>query len=155
MATADPYAGRTVDVLAFRGQTPTGTALLAQDLLSGGGQICTGIVKLAQWFVLELLRIQGSAPFDADGGTLFYQRLASGRFRTDTDVYVAFGFAVGDITARARQVETAATPLDEQFAAAVLDAVTVAPGKVTLHVALTSAAGTARQVILPIPFTPR
>ncbi len=78
--------GRTYDTLALRGQVPVGSVLLAQDLLAGGGQVATGMIKLAQWFVLQLCTEQGSLPFDPLAGTTFLTKLAAGRLRTETDL---------------------------------------------------------------------
>ena len=47
-----------------------------------------------------------------------------------------------------------AEPADERFASATLTGVTVAPGAVTLRVTVATRAGTARKVILPLPYTP-
>ncbi len=151
----DPYDGRTIDVLVLRGQQPTGDALLSQDWLEGGGQVATGVVKLAQWAVSELLKERGSQPFDPHGGTTFFTKLLNGWLRTETDVFVAFGFAVGDIQARAAQVEPAGIPADEAFSTWVLDRVAVAPGSVQLHTTLATKAGGSRRLILPIPLTTR
>lgn len=151
MSTPADFAGRRFDVAVLRGQRPSGDALASQDILASGGQACAGILKLAQWFVATLLKEQGSMPFDPTSGTTFYTKLASGRLRTAADVFVAFGFAVGDVQAQAKALETAATPADEQFAGAVLDRVEVGNGGVRLHVTLSSAAGTSRAVLLPIP----
>lgn len=151
MSLPSAQDGRTYDTCVLRGQRPAGASRLAQDFLADGGQLCTGVVKLAQWFVMQLCTVAGSMPFDPAAGTSFFAKLATGRLRTETDVFVAFSFAVGDIQALARRVETDATPADERFADAVLDAVAVAPGYAQLHITLTTAAGTSRPIILPVP----
>ncbi len=148
--TAD-YAGRKFDVLALRGYRPAGDVLLTQDALADGGQICVGIIKLSQWFVAELLTARGSVAYDPTRGTDLYTKLANSRLRTETDVFVAFGFAVGDVKATASLVEPADAPADERFADAVLLAVAIAPGFAQLTVALSSQAGTSRRFIVPVP----
>lgn len=145
------YAGRKKDILALRGQRAVGAAPLTQDVLAGGGQVCVGIVKLAQWFVTTLLTRVDSVRFRPGIGTSFYTKLMAGQLRTETDVFVAFGFAVGDLKAQARTIETTTTPRDEQFADAVLLSVAVLPGYAQLHVSLRSKAGDSRTMILPIP----
>lgn len=152
---SDPYAGRKVDILVLRGQKPVGEAPLAQDWLGDGGQVCAGVVKVAQWAVVELLTIRGTRQFDQPGGTEFFSKLMSGRMRTETDVFVAFGFGVGDIQARARQVEPVDAPADERFADWVLNRVAIATGEVLLYTTLSTAAGDDREVILPIPIAQR
>ena len=153
MSLVTGLTGRTYDVSAFRGQTATGLAVLDSALFNTNdpGEAITGIVKLAQWFVIELLTIAGSDPYDPTRGTNFMSTLLSGGVQTDTDLFVAFGFAVGIIRMRARQIETATTPTDEQFSAATITSATIAPGQVSMNILLTSAAGTARPVLLPLP----
>jgi hypothetical protein len=145
---------RTYDVLAFHGAAARGEVLLDQSLVASGGSVCTGGQKLAQWFTVELLTARGSLPYAPERGTRFLPELVAGRLRSETDVLVAFGFAVGDIRASAAQLETAATPDDERLAAATADRVVILPGVVRLHITITSRAGAARSITLPVATTP-
>lgn len=158
MSLALAYSGRTFDVLALRSPSPTSLSLVSQSLfndgLDMGGDVCTGIVKLAQWFLIQLLTPQGSKLYDPLDGTTFISKLIAGQLRTDTDVQMAFGFAVGQITTRARQLQTDATPLDEQFGTATLTQVQIAPGTLTLNITMTSQAGSSWTLIVPIPTVP-
>ena len=151
MRLTSDYTGRLVDVLVFRGVQPTGVTLTTEDWLGGGGQVCTGILKLCQWALAEFFTEAGSVRFDATRGVPFLTLLRNGQLRTETDVFIAFGFAVGEIKALARTIETDATPADEQFDTWVLDRVVLSPGTCALYTTISSAAGIARPVILPIP----
>lgn len=152
MSTVADYAGRVYDVAAFRGQKPSGDALLDQSLLDAesGGEICTGVQKVAQWFLIELLTVRGSVAYDPDRGTTFMQELLRGQLRSELDVHQAFSFAVGAIRMRAARLARASDPDDERFSGATLNSVLIGPGYVTLRIAVTTAAGAARKVILPI-----
>ena len=147
-------SGRTYDVVALTGQRPSGDALLSGEFLDSGGLGCTGIIKLAQWFVAELLTPEGSVAYAPDRGTGLFDRLATGSLRTEADVFAAFGFAVGQVQAIAAAVETTTMPADERFADAVLLGVEIHPGFLSLSVALTSRAGSSREIIMPIPTVP-
>jgi hypothetical protein len=153
--TLADYQGRLHDVAAFRGQVPAGEALLDGTLFDAesAGEICVGVVKLAQWFLIELMTERGSRPYDDECGTTFMTELRTGRLRTELDVFVAFNFAVGDIQARARSLESDTDPADERFADAVLQSAVIFPGYVQLHIAVTSRAGNTRKAILPIATT--
>lgn len=154
MSVAD-YAGRTYDVLAFRGAAARGEVRLDQSLFGAdaAGTICTGIQKLAQRFVLELLTERGSLPYSPARGTTFMTRLRQGRLRSEADVFVAFGFALNDLELSLTAEEAGTDPDDERFASASLDKVFIEPGVVVLHVTVLSRAGTARKVILPVATT--
>jgi hypothetical protein len=149
LATLTP--GRTYDVMAFRGQVASGFAPLSQDFLAAGGQVGTGKAKLAQWFVATLLTDAGSKPYDLAAGTTFLAKLRTGQLRTETAVFVAYGFAVGDILAQARAVQTAATPPYEMLVSAPLTSVTLSGGVAVLAITISTAAGASVPVILPIP----
>jgi hypothetical protein len=156
--TVADYVGRTFDVLALRNVQPVGAYPVDQSLFGGnvapGGEVCTGIVKLAQWFTITLLTPKGSQQYNPNNGTTFITKLLNGSVRTETDVFIAFGFAMGDIKMLAAQSETADTPLDEQYGVAILNSVVISSGIVVLRITLTSQAGSSWKLILPIPTAP-
>lgn len=152
--TITAYQGRTVDVMAFQDVVGPGKeARLTPSLVTGGGTVCTGIQKLAQRFLLELLTEQGTILHLPERGTRFLPNLRRG-IRTELDVFTAFGFAVANAARNLRADETTADPDDERFARAELTSVALLPGHVTLHIRLTSRAGTSRPVILPLALVP-
>jgi hypothetical protein len=143
--------GRAFDLAALRGQQDTpAPQLLDQDLLAGGGAAVTGIVKLCQWAVATLLTPVGSRPYSKAVGTTLYGRLVAGTLRTETDVAVAFAFAAGDVLAQAKAIQTTATPADETLTGLDLAGVVLTPGSAALSIAVTTAAGATRRVLLPL-----
>ncbi len=155
MSTVADYVGRVYDVAAFRGQRSAGDVLLDQSLLDddSGGAICTGAQKVAQWFVIELMTATGSIPYEPSRGTPFIAELARGQLRSELDVYQAFSLAVGIISTLAAKHTVAADPADERFTGAELLAVSLGPGAARLTIKVSTAAGDARKVILPIETT--
>jgi hypothetical protein len=70
--------------------------------------------------------------------------------RDVTDLFATFAFAVGLIRRQFRATQQASDPLDEQFQKAILNSASISGGQVRMQITLTSNAGTARQVILPV-----
>lgn len=147
---------RVYDVLAFQGAKRIGEVRLEQILFDevAAGMLCTGIQKLAQRFVLELLTEQGSMFYLPDRGTQFMTQFRQGYLRNETDVFIAFNIALNDAELNLTAEELATDPDDERYASATLDSVTIAAGTVVLYVTLMSRAGTIRKVILPVATTP-
>jgi hypothetical protein len=149
--------GRKVDVLAFVGARPTGSQLLQQDLLRPleGGQVCVGVQKLAQRWLIEFLTIRGSMKYKPDRGCDFMREVRSQALRTESDVYAAFMAARSQVANNLRAEDLATDPADERYAGAELLSVVIRPDRtVVLTVEITSAAGTSRKVILPLTVGP-
>lgn len=150
MSTVADYIGRTYDVLAFRGADATKQVELSQTLADEGGEICTGIQKLAQKWLLEMLTMQGSMPFLPTRGTTFLTAAFQGRLQTELDVRTAFALAAADIKDNLSKDYTDNTPDDERLESSTLLSVTINPDGLAISVRLLSLAGTTRAVILPI-----
>jgi hypothetical protein len=148
----NPYQGRQYDVLALRGATTTGEVELSQSLFDErvDGEICVGIQKLAQRWIMEFLTELGSMRFQTDRGCRFVTDLRRGRLRSQADVVTSFGFSAFTITNNLRNEETVDMPDDERFDRAELVEITVAQDIVSLRVNVLSLAGSAREVILPV-----
>lgn len=153
MTTYLDYAGRTVDVLAFRGQTAQGEARLAQSLADdeSGGEVCAGAQMVAQAWALQFLTEQGSVAYAPTAGGSFMVAARQGRLLTETDVFQQFNLAAAQVRRTLRAAEAPADPADERFESAALTRVAIAPGSVSLYVTVRTAAGTERQVVLPLP----
>lgn len=155
MSLAD-YATRKYDYLAFRnvsslGEKQLGMALYAEDT---AGQICTGIQKLVQRWALEFLTEVGSMTGLPNRGCDFLFRVRRGALRSQADVLTAFSSANLFITRSLRNEEYAGMPDDERFATAELTSVEIQPGYMNLTVMISSMAGDARAVILPVETLP-
>jgi hypothetical protein len=147
---------RIYDVLALQGAKPMGEVRLEQILFTeaAAGQLCTGVQKLAQRFVLELLTEKGSMLYLPGRGTTFMIQFRQGYLRTETDVFIAFNLALNDLELSLTAEELATDPDDERYALATLDSVSILSGTIVMHVTLRSLAGTSRKVIMPISTTP-
>jgi hypothetical protein len=147
---------RVYDVLAFQGAKLLGEVRLDQILFSeaAAGMLCTGIQKLAQRFVLEVLTEKGSMLYLPDRGTTFMTRFRQGYLRVEADVFIAFNLALNDAELNLTAEEADTDPDDERYASASLDLVIITVDAVVLHVTVQSRAGNTRAVILPIATTP-
>lgn len=156
MAVSD-YARRRFDLLALQGASTLAPVILQQTLFGpqNAGQVCTGVQKLAQRWVLEFLTALGSMPFHMQTrGTDFVTQLQQGRLRTEYDVQSQFSFAELQIRQNLHNEDTADMPLDEQLARAELTELTISNLGIQLSITVVSRAGTSRAVILPIAITP-
>jgi hypothetical protein len=168
MALSD-YATRKYDYLGLQNTAGTGDRRLGLELFNKdtSGQITTGAQKLAQRWLLEFMTERGSMPGLPLRGSSFMRTARTGGFRTPMSVRTEF--AVADLTIKnnLRAEETAAMPLDERFASAEITNVAILPGFdvsqksgttaafLTLGVKITSRAGDAREIVLPIEIVPR
>jgi hypothetical protein len=154
--SAVQYIGRSFDLLALRGVSESGEVLLDQSLFDehSSGEICTGIVKLAQMWAIEFMTDLGSMMFELERGTLFMQMVRSNRLRSETDVRSEFNFAAVLVRKTLIARETAEMHLEDRFASAELLQITLSPGLLSLNVQIMSRAGDAREVILPISTLP-
>lgn len=146
------YVGRTVDLLAFQGQRVSGEAKLTHALVrpGEGGELCTGIQKLVQRWLIEFLTIRGTLRYLARRGCDFVGQLRRGELRTHIDGQQAFYLSAQQIKINLRAEETATTPDDEAFGAVVLEALTIVGDTVTIRLQITSLAGQTAKAILPI-----
>lgn len=146
------YVGRTIDLLAYHGAAASGDILLDPTFAEAGeaGRVTTGIQKLAQRFIIELFREQGSTPFWPNLGTTFLTEARFGEFRTQNDVIGAFARAVSQVKVNLQAQETDDDPDDERFLTAEVLNVEVLPGRATIRALLVSRAGRDRAFIFPI-----
>jgi hypothetical protein len=151
--TLHQYVGRTVDVLAFDDAKATGDALLTQTLVQPGqsGALITGIEKLVQRFLLELLTEQGSMPYALARGTFFMTQIRAGMLSTSQDLFAAFGAAELEIRTNLRTEEDVATnPADERYKSASLLAASLQGDLAVLTIQVMSVADVSRTVIYPL-----
>jgi len=168
MALID-YINRTYDYLGLRNTTGTGERRLGLELFNSdtSGEICTGVQKLAQRWLLEFMTEAGSIPGLPNRGCNFMREARTGAFRIPLNVRSEFSSSDLTIRRNLAAEETDSTPFDERFGSAELLNVAVLPGGevssatgssavfLTLGVKIISVAGDAREVILPIELTPR
>lgn len=153
--SAVDYIDRRFDLLALQGATPMREALLTQQLFNGNsGQVCTGMQKLAQRWVLEFLTVAGSLPFEPNRGTQFLLMARSGRLRNEIDVIAEYNFAAVQVRQTLQNEEVAAMEDDERLDTDELIGLELSEDQLVLHIKLTSRAGTTREPILPISMLP-
>lgn len=154
MTVPADFIGRTIDISLF-GNVPDredDQRLLTQTLLSfnGTGAIVTGAQKVAQRFLMRLLKVPGDDPYEVEGCT-FLQDASQGAWQSSADVRASFASALADISEQFAAEILATDPAEEVFDTAVLDNVELLAGFVILTIRVVTAAGESRQVISPIP----
>lgn len=156
MALID-YVDRSYDYFAFQGVQPNGDRQLVMELFSptSSGQICTGIQKLTQRWILEFLTEIGSMPGLPTRGANFMTRVKRGELRTYSDIWAEFVFSAYTVGVNLRNEENDTWAPDERLASANLLSLAVLPGYANLKIAITSQAGETRETILPIETLPQ
>lgn len=149
------YVDRTIDVVAYQGSKPRGNQLLTSELATPdqSGLVCTGVVKLAQKFLLKLFKERGSKLYRPTEGNDFMTEARQGLLRNQVDVFTSFSAALVDIRREFAAEETDDLPPDERFGSAELLGVTVQPGRVSISVQITSQNDTTTKFITPLPIT--
>ena len=116
------------------------------------GHICTGIVKLAQNWVIEFLTELGSKGYhQSTRGTAFITLAKTGQLTSEATVQLQFSFAAIRVAQNLAAAVTEQTPADERLASAVLERLTLADNQLVLHVRLQSEAGDSKVTYLPVP----
>lgn len=158
MSTVADYVGRLNDYCVLRQTKAVGSSQeLEQALFTAkdAGQICTGVHKLMQRFLLIFLLKSGSLQYDPNRGTTFMVDAERGYWRTVADVRSSFTTSK-DLARRQMTAEVTTTdPNDEILDDVTLDAVTLGDGKVSLTMTLTSLAGSNYTFIAPISVSVR
>lgn len=150
------YANRRYDLLGFRGVKADKKQQLDLLLFSEktSGEICTGIQKLAQRWVLEFLTEKGSMIGKPKRGCDFMTKVRTGRLRNQPDVFYAFSYAATVVRDNLRAEETDAMPPDERIDTASVISIAFLPGYAQLQIEIVSLAGTTRDIILPVSTLP-
>jgi len=146
------YVGRTIDILAYQNAPGTGEVLTVQALAqeSNDGQICTGVQKLAQRFLLELLTETGSLAYQPERGCQFMIDARMSLFNSQYDVLASYSASLVDIQKNLQAEESLSDPADERFRNAEAVSVNFSPGSASITMRVTSMAGTSREVIAPL-----
>lgn len=153
------YDGRLVDVLAFDGAFSDKQFELDQSLYSKSkpsGQVCAGIQKLAQRWLIEFLTPLGSIPYLTNRGSSFLNSVRSGKIRSELDARLAFNLARDQVAFNLEQEDRAGTyPDDEKYGSVDLIGVKVVLGdKLTVSLRINSLAGASRVFVVPVAVVP-
>lgn len=138
----------TIDVAAFQSDSPYATQALATP--ANNGLAVSGMEKLVQRFVLELMTVKNEVPQSAQGCD-FVNRLIAG-VASETDVFLAFNASLNDVVNRLRAVERAADESVEKLASVAILNLTLANGSLSLNLRLRNQTGETQNVSLPLHF---
>jgi len=153
MSEVAKYVGRSVDLLAYQAENVPGKQEAIQSLTGDGahsGRITTGIQKLAQRFLLELLTERGSMIYKPARGCLFMTEAKQGQFQSQLDVFASFSAALVDIRRNLQSEESESDPDDERYQSAEILLVTFVTGSAGVQVKVHSRAGSSRTVVAPL-----
>lgn len=154
-ASVKTYVGRTVDLLAFDGAKASGEAKLIPVLVLPGqsGALITGIEKLVQRFLIELLTERGSLEYQPSRGTFFLTRIRAGIVRTSQDLFSEFTIAEVELRNNLILEESTTDPDDERYQESRLLSALLFGDQANLSIQVTSRAGESRTVIYPLRVT--
>ena len=158
MSTVLDYVGRISDYNVFRQTKPVGVSQeldLALFNANDSGQICTGIHKLMQRFLLLLFLKRGLFTYDLNRGTTFLLDAERGYWRTVSDVRTSFAAAKDSVRRQLRALQQTTDPSDEIYSDVQLNEVALGDGRVSMTMTLTSQAGTSYKFIAPINLSTR
>jgi hypothetical protein len=151
--TLAQYEGRTVDFLAFEDMKASGDTQLTQALVLPGqaGALITGIEKLVQRFLLELLTERGSLHYDLQRGTFFITKIRAGMVNTSQSLFAVFNAAELELRNTLKMEEDKLNePADECYKQATLLAASLLGDFATLSIQVQSMAEESRTVIYPL-----
>jgi hypothetical protein len=151
--TLDQYDGRTVDFLAFEDMKASGDTQLTQALVLAGqtGALITGIEKLVQRFLLELLTERGSLHYDLQRGTFFITKIRAGIVNTSQALFAVFNAAELELRNTLKMEEDKLNePADECYKQATLLSASLLGDFATLSIQVQSMAEESRTIIYPL-----
>jgi hypothetical protein len=151
--TLAQYSGRTVDFLAFENMKVSGDTQLTQTMVlpRQTGALITGIEKLVQRFLLELLTERGSLQYDSNRGTLFITKIRAGMVNTSQALFAVFNAAELELRNTLKMEEDKLNdPADERYKQATLLAASLLGDFATLSIQVNSMAEESRTVIYPL-----
>ena len=144
------YKGRKIDIMAWNPKTPTGA--FAGDHITG--DVVTGILKLAQRWLITFLTKRDSIKYDyrrrgQPVGTQFMHDVSDGVIHTETEMFSAFALAELEARRQMQAEDKSSDPPDERLDKAALTSVRITGDTAELTVKIFSKAGSV-DLILPI-----
>jgi hypothetical protein len=117
------------------------------------GAAVTGVLKLMQWFVMELFTVPGSLRGRPDRGCEFMVDAWRGIWRTPADVQASFTAALVTIKRNRLADETDDLPPEEKFVDATLLEATAQTDSVFLRIRIETEAGEPKIIEQPVKFS--
>ena len=140
----------TYDIAAYQPPDVAGQPYVAGfSTATSLGRLVTGLEKLAQRFLLELMTESGSIPFATGRGSSFVPSISRGVL-SEIDVQIAFGVAMLQVTSNLQVEETDDDPDDERFANAQVSDMQLLEGGVKLNITLSNRSGQSGSVSIPL-----
>lgn len=152
MTVSTNYLNRSVDLSVFQGIKADGVATIDQSLFNNGGEVCTGIQKLIQQWLITFLTPEGSVKFHPERGTSFLAEASN--FRNEIEAATEFYVCNSDACDQLEEAETDDMPDDERIDTVKLNNITITSDGFKLKVTLTSLAGNSAPLVLPITINP-
>lgn len=146
------FSGRKADVVLFANLGQEGEHELEGRWLHGpeqSGSVCTGVLKLVQWILLELLTEYGQDLYEPERGTRLMQLAQRGWLKSGLEAMQAVSLSIPAVE---RALAGVSEWPDEN-----LDSLTVLqadlgsqPGSVVVYLQVNTSNGEERQVIVPL-----
>ena len=152
MSTSTNYYQRSIDLSIFQGIKENGIATVDQSLFNNGGEVCTGIQKLIQRWLIRFLTPLGAVKFHPEWGTDFLSEAPS--FHSELDTEIAFYSAITDVSDQLSEEEDDNMSDDEKLEKVDLLGITVRDTGFVMKIKITSQAGESAPLILPITINP-
>ncbi len=151
-STVIDYKGRTVDYLAFDDIKAAGDALLTQQLVKpkASGALISGIQKVIQRFLLELLTGAGSLDYLPGRGTMLMPALQAGVIRTTQDLFSYFNVAAKTAKENVVAEEIDSDPDDERIADVTLLSASLLGDTAVINISFVTVAGDSLTVLYPL-----
>lgn len=123
-----------------------------QQLMSAddSGQTVTGMQKLCQRFILELLTETDSVPGEKHGCD-FVQRLTAG-VSSESDVFITLHASIGKVVQRLRAAEQTDDPDDEVLAGISVGNLEIGDSTLGLNLTLKNNTGQRSNITVPLNF---
>lgn len=158
MAVSTDYTGRTIDLLIFQGVKATGKQPITTGFgLDDGGEVCTGVQKVAQTWLTLFLTDRGSVLNKPLRGSSFLHAIRTGRIRVEEDVNAEFALAAQQVsqTMDLDAARDGTLPDDERLDEAILLDFSLdrAASLIRLKIRIWTIARESRDIILPVPVT--
>lgn len=155
MSVSTDYTGRTVDVLIFQGVKATGKQRVETGF-GEAGEVCTGIQKVAQTWLVLFMTDRGSVVNKPTRGSSFFPAVRQGRIQVEEDIPAEFALAAEQVRQTMELDAVEYTPpleADERLdTAELLDFDLFKElSYLRLKVRIRSLAGDERTVFLPVP----
>jgi hypothetical protein len=143
---------RTYDLAAFI-QVPG--APDTPSMFANSGQGLTGVRKLGQRLILELLTPRGSMRFRPTAGTGLMTTIQQGRITNELDAHMYMQAALTEAETNLLDYELPEDPDDERYLRATIKDVAFEPGQLVYRIQLETLAGTDAEILVPVDTLPR